>query len=192
MINLENIAAAQPGTNLFPSTADYQADYNGILRVGIAFSMWLATGRVLSDRSVLHRMNPFVAGLIQYLVYVVFYQRLVENRLVNFIDLCSVSNISVFILQNNHYGYYIHGRSPHGVSDVNMKEMIMHLARESDQLIGGRGLEPNSDDQTFIVKVSREFRSQFNILLNNYRVSRQDESIFASLVVIERIESSIE
>ena len=119
-------------------------------------------------------MNPFVTGLIQYLVYVIFYQRLVENRLVNFIDLCSVSNISVFILQNNQYGYYIHGRSPHGVSDVNMKEMMMQLARESDQLIGRRGLEANSDDQTFIVKVSRAFRLQFDVLLNNYRVSRRD------------------
>ena len=55
----------------------------------------------------------------------------------------------------------------------------MHLARESDQLIGRRGLEANSDDQTFIVKVSREFRLQFDILLNNYQVSRRDGSIFS-------------
>jgi hypothetical protein len=41
---LENVATAQPGVNLFPSATDYQAGYNGILRVGIAFSMWLATG----------------------------------------------------------------------------------------------------------------------------------------------------
>ena len=105
----------------------------------------------------------------------IFYQRLVENALVNFIDLCSISNISVFILQNNQYGYYIHGESPHSVADVNMKEMMMHLERESEQLIGRRGLEANSDDQTFIIKVSREFRSQFDILLSNYRVSRELE-----------------
>jgi len=41
---LENVATAQPGVNLFPSATDYKAGYNGILRVGIAFSMWLATG----------------------------------------------------------------------------------------------------------------------------------------------------
>jgi hypothetical protein len=45
VINLENVATAQPGVNLFPSSANYQPGYNGILRVGIAFSMWLATGK---------------------------------------------------------------------------------------------------------------------------------------------------
>lgn len=45
MINLENVATIQPGVTLFPSSADYQPDYNGILRVGIAFSMWLGIGK---------------------------------------------------------------------------------------------------------------------------------------------------
>ncbi|CAF4454372.1 unnamed protein product, partial [Adineta steineri] len=43
VINLENVATAQPGVSLFPSDTDYHPGYNGILRVGIAFSMWLAT-----------------------------------------------------------------------------------------------------------------------------------------------------
>lgn len=47
MINLENVATSEPGVNLFPTSANYKPDYNGILRVGIAFSMWLATGRDL-------------------------------------------------------------------------------------------------------------------------------------------------
>jgi hypothetical protein len=42
---LENVATTQPGVSLFPSSADYTPGYNGILRVGIAFSMWLATGK---------------------------------------------------------------------------------------------------------------------------------------------------
>lgn len=44
VINLENVATAQPGVNLFPSSSDYVPGYNGILRVGIAFAMWIATG----------------------------------------------------------------------------------------------------------------------------------------------------
>lgn len=49
VINLENIATAQPGVNLFPSSDDYVPEYNGILRVGIGFSMWLATGKKIND-----------------------------------------------------------------------------------------------------------------------------------------------
>jgi hypothetical protein len=49
VINLENVATIQPGVNLFPSSAVYQPDYNGILRVGIAFSMWLAVGKYSFD-----------------------------------------------------------------------------------------------------------------------------------------------
>jgi hypothetical protein len=45
VINLENIATAQPLVNLFPGWKDYQPEYVGILRVGIAFSMWLAGSR---------------------------------------------------------------------------------------------------------------------------------------------------
>ncbi|UJR08253.1 hypothetical protein I4U23_012526 [Adineta vaga] len=151
VINLENVATIQPGVSLFPSAADYKPDYNGILRVGIAFSMWLAV------------------ALIQYLVYILFYQRFVEDKIINFIDLCSVSNISIFILMENLYGYYIHGRSPHGITDVNMKDMMMHLERESNQMIGKRGLQPNSDDQIFIIRVDRAFRSQYELLLLNYQ-----------------------
>ncbi|CAF1576458.1 unnamed protein product, partial [Adineta ricciae] len=151
VINLENVATIQPEVNLFPSSSDYQPDYNGILRVGIAFSMWLAV------------------ALIQYLVYILFYQRRVEDKIINFIDLCSVSNISVFILMDNLYGYYIHGRSPHGLADVNMKDMMLNLNREDNQMIGKRGLQPNSDEQIFIVRVDRAFRLQYETLLQSYQ-----------------------
>ncbi|CAF4483081.1 unnamed protein product, partial [Rotaria sp. Silwood2] len=169
VINLENVATAQPGINLFPSSSDYTPGYNGILRVGIAFSMWLAT------------------ALIQYLVYVIFYQRFVEDRIINFIDLCSISNISVFILTDNQYGYYLHGRSPHETTDVNVKDMMLNLKRESEEKIGRRGLEPNSDDQMYIVKVDRTFRSQYELLLRSY----QSRILTRSNKKIEERESEI-
>jgi meckelin len=95
----------------------------------------------------------------------------VEDKLLNFMDLCSVSNISVFILTYNLYGYYIHGRSPHGTTDVNMKDMIMNLERESKQMSGTRGLQPKSDEQTFIIKSDRSFRKQYDYLLGSYQVN---------------------
>ena len=47
------------------------------------------------------------------------------------------------------FGYYIHGRSPNGRADVNMKEMHELLKREEDDLCSKRGLIPNTDHQTF-------------------------------------------
>ena len=173
VINLENVATSQPNSNLFPASSEFKADYHGILRVGIGVSMWLAIGRdtrVQIERSVTASSSSPLA-IIQYLIYVIFYQRFVEDRLINFIDLCSMSNISVFILMENQYGYYLHGRSPHGVTDVNMKDMMMHLERESNEMIGTRGLEPKSTEQIFIVRVDRTFRSQYDALLRNYQVT---------------------
>lgn len=71
---------------------------------------------------------------------------------------------------DNQYGYYIHGRSPHGIADVNMKEMLDHLQSETEQKIGRRGLLPNSEDQIFIIRVDRAFRTQYEILLRHYQV----------------------
>lgn len=115
-----------------------------------------------------------ILALAQYLIYTFFYQRFVEDKIINFVDLCSVSNISVFILMDNQYGYYIHGRSPHGSADIDMKDMIMNLERESIGTIGGRGLEPNSEEQIFIIRVSTDFRRQYEILLQQYQVSKKN------------------
>ena len=104
------------------------------------------------------------------MAYIIFYQRFIEDKILNFIDLCSLCNISVFILKDDQYGYYIHGRSPTGTTDVNMKDMRDRLKREVEQQIGGRGLEPNSEEQTFIIQVDRAFRLQYQVLLRTYQV----------------------
>jgi meckelin len=122
--------------------------------------------------------------LIQYLFYIIFYQRFIEDRLLNFIDLCSVSNISVFILTDNQYGYYIHGRSPHGTTDVNMRDMIMNLERESKQMSGTRGLEAESDEQTFIVRINGQFRLQYEAFLRDYEVKKKQLSVLWNLLCL--------
>lgn len=88
-----------------------------------------------------------------------FYAHFVEDKIRQFVDLCSVSNvssghcmkpffsvfmawiniffvfvsvqISVFILSYRCFGYYIHGRSVHGHADTNMEEMNNNLRREA-------------------------------------------------------------
>jgi len=51
--------------------------------------------------------------------------RMVTNCMLNFVDLCSTANVSVFLLAAQRYGFYIHGQCVHGSSDVNL--LMWHL-----------------------------------------------------------------
>lgn len=57
----------------------------------------------------------------------VFWERYIKNPVQDFIDVCSIANVSVFILSLKSFGYYIHGRSPHGFSDTDMCSMIIQV-----------------------------------------------------------------
>ncbi len=71
----------------------------------------------------------FVA-FAQWLINVTIIERAIADHFHNFIDLCSVANISVLSLTHPQFGYYIHGRSVHGHADTNMNEMNQMLQRE--------------------------------------------------------------
>ena len=51
--------------------------------------------------------------------------------------------------------------------------MIMNLERESKQMSGTRGLQAKSDEQTFIIRIDRTFRIQYEILLRSYQVKKK-------------------
>lgn len=71
------------------------------------------------------------ASIIQWLWRFLFYERwCTEPRGQRFVDLCSVSNISVFILTEQHKGNYIHGRSPYQHSDCSMEELLESFRKE--------------------------------------------------------------
>ncbi|UJR08252.1 hypothetical protein I4U23_012525 [Adineta vaga] len=170
VIRLENISCAQSTFTLFTEETNC-TEYNQILRTGLGFSTLLGT------------------AIIQYIAYAIFYQRIIADRIVNFIDLCSVSNISVFVLDENQHGYYIHGRSPHGRTDVNIKEVLMNLHREANQMSGTRGLQNNSNDQIFIMKMNRNFRKQYDLLFRTYynyvgpRKTREDVERYTDMLL---------
>ncbi|CAF3088811.1 unnamed protein product [Rotaria socialis] len=173
VINLENIASIDSrfANASLPISPNYTMEYESIFRSGTGFLVLSGT------------------VLIQYFFYVLIYQRLVEDKIINFVDLCSVSNISIFILDQNRHGYYIHGRSAHGIADVNIKDMIMNLERESRLMSIGRGLEANSPEQLFIMKINRTFRSQYDLLFQKYgdyvrqRRARGDKEHFADILL---------
>ena len=87
-----------------------------------------------------------------------------------YIDLCSISNISVFILSDTIYGHYIHGRAVHGHADADMAEIVTSLKREEDNLCSRRGLGPDSEQQTFDM-VSLRTVTSCKLLMNLLKIS---------------------
>jgi len=82
----------------------------------------------------------------------------------DFIDLCCVSNISVFILDDSLHGYYIHGISPAGKADLNLDELLVALEEEGSKTVKGRGLseKDNDDLQTYELFISHKMRNVYD------------------------------
>ncbi|XP_075682080.1 meckelin isoform X2 [Rhinoderma darwinii] len=150
IVGFENLALRDSSSSLSRDVQDYVAPWSRILRYGVATALWLAIG-----------------GL-QILFFSGIYERFVEDKIRQFVDLCSMSNISVFILSHRCYGYYIHGRSVHGHSDTNMEEMNSNLKREAENMCSQRGLQPNTDIQTFQISISSRTRTQFDRINDNF------------------------
>ncbi len=49
----------------------------------------------------------------------------------------------------------------------------MNLERESRLMSGTRGLQTNSTEQIFIIKINRAFRIQYDLLFRKYYVKRK-------------------
>ncbi|XP_053323888.1 meckelin [Spea bombifrons] len=145
----ENLALRDPSSSLSRNPEDYIAPWSRILRYGVTTTLWL------------------VIAFLQVVFFSVFYERFIEDKIRQFVDLCSMSNISVFILSHRCYGYYIHGRSVHGHADTSMEEMNMNLKREAENMCSQRGLQPNNDVQTFQISITNRMRTQFDRIHDN-------------------------
>jgi len=88
--------------------------------------------------------------------------RYIANPLLQFQDLLSVSNLSLFALSEHNSGFYIHGHSVHPHADTHMLELNQNLKKEEDNLCATRGLIPNSAQQSFEIFVSHKLREQFD------------------------------
>ncbi|XP_075823066.1 meckelin isoform X3 [Microtus pennsylvanicus] len=144
VVGFKNLALMDSSSSLSRNPSDYVAPYSRILRYAVATAIWL------------------VIGIIQVFFFGAFYERFVEDKIRQFVDLCSMSNVSVFLLSHRCFGYYIHGRSVHGHADTNMEEMNMNLKREAENLCSQRGLVPNTDGQTFQIAVSDQMRQHYD------------------------------
>ncbi|XP_032876296.1 meckelin [Amblyraja radiata] len=139
-----NLATMDPYSKLTSSAESSAIPPSRILRFGVATTIWL------------------LVGFMQIIFCASIYERFVEDRISQFIDVCSVSNISVIIFSHKCFGYYIHGRSVHGHSDTNMEEMNLNLKREAENLCGQRGLVPNTEIETFQIFITSKLREQYD------------------------------
>uniref|UniRef100_A0A287ABM3 Transmembrane protein 67 n=1 Tax=Sus scrofa TaxID=9823 RepID=A0A287ABM3_PIG len=144
VVGFKNLALMDSSSSLSRSPPSYIAPYSRILRYAVSTVLWL------------------VIGIIQIMFFAVFYERFIEDKIRQFVDLCCMSNISVFLLSHKCFGYYIHGRSVHGHADTNMEEMNMNLKREAENLCSQRGLVPNTDGQTFQIAISSQMRQHYD------------------------------
>ena len=80
----------------------------------------------------------------------------------NFVDLCSVLNISVLMFDETFGGYYIHGSSPYGSTEISTEKL--RLALRSEEIGKGqmRGLTLDDPDlQTYKIFVSKRLIMQY-------------------------------
>jgi len=82
----------------------------------------------------------------------------------NFIDLCSIANLSVIIFDDILHGYYIHGQSPGGIADTDSEELKHILENEGHGGGRGRGLDPNDPSglQCFEIYISVDMRRKYD------------------------------
>ena len=113
----------------------------------------------------------------QWLFFGLIYERFVSDAIEDFVDFCSISNISIFLLTHDNYGYYIHGRSVHGRADTNLRELYENFKREEDSLCDKRGLEPDSDCQTFEVLLPTKFRVHYEKITEVLGTNHQQRPI---------------
>ena len=107
----------------------------------------------LNEAPINFVLRNFIASIILLasvsieLVVVKILQTWLPLKKQEFMDLCSVSNISVFILDDYLHGYYIHGLSPFLKADVNYDELFGYLNQEGTGSVRSRGLENDNIEE---------------------------------------------
>jgi len=144
--DLENLAAVQPNMN---TTIDSTVKTNFILKYFLSVFLLFVIGCVLYG--IRKAISLWVPTPIQ-----------------DFTDLCSISNISIFILDDNYHGYYVHGQSPSGQSEGSAEDLRRFLETESKGIARRRGLDPNDETnlQTYELYIPKTLRDRYNMLYN--------------------------
>jgi meckelin len=114
-------------------------------------------------------LNFFITAIVMYVIGIAQYlfRYLIKIWFPlpyeEFTDLCSISNISVLMFDSEYKGYYIHGRSPYGQSEVTSSELAKSIEFEITGQAQMRGLVPDDPNlQTFEIFMPK-------VLLSTYK-----------------------
>lgn len=115
------------------------------------------------------------AAIIQWLWRFIVYERFLdEPPSTKFVDLCTMCNISVFMMVENHKGYYLHGKSPYESADCSMEELLKNLNREGRGTTTTRGLVGATGGcQIFTFYASPVFRRQISKIYSYARPGQE-------------------
>ncbi|EGR34301.1 transmembrane protein isoform cra_b, putative [Ichthyophthirius multifiliis] len=145
--------------------------------------------------------NPVLRYFISCIVYLltgiiqIIFRRMiiiwVPTQIQNFTDLCSVANISIFIMDEQLHGYYLHGKSASGCSEGNSNWLKQSLDREAKSS-NSRGLIKGDNLQTFETflpvdlrfEYNQEYKVQFDLVRAKYNT---DQKILGKTVSREMI-----
>lgn len=121
----------------------------------------------------LNQVLRFANTTFWFLV-IVYAQRLwrwaIQDRFIteppthSFVDLCTIAKVSMFILDEDYHGYYLHCRSQHEFADGSMLEISRQLRQEEEGLTTDRGLPGFPGMQTFEIYVSGEWKRQYEYI----------------------------
>ncbi|CAL8069107.1 unnamed protein product [Calicophoron daubneyi] len=146
VIGFENLASTDSRSSFVPTDLENHIPQCRLFRIALILSTIL------------------IVGCIQWFLVIVLWEKCFEDKLRSFADLCTVTNISVFLLSQANFGYYIHGRSPTGRSDIDLGGLITMLAMEKDGVAPRRGITADSDDHTYRMALPTAMRKAFNRL----------------------------
>ncbi|CAH8598091.1 unnamed protein product [Schistosoma curassoni] len=146
VIGLENLASSDAKSNVVLNSYEYQSPQSRIFRIALILSIFS------------------VIGIIQWLFSITLWERCFSDKLRSFADLCSVANVSVFLFAQSNFGYYIHGHSPTGRSDVDLGGITQMLSIENEGIAPKRGITPDSNDHTYRMALPSGLRQTFNRL----------------------------
>jgi len=118
------------------------AQFNPFIQFALGTSIWLA---ILLAQLIVRRVASIFFG----------------NEHHDFVDVCSVANVSVFFLDEPFHGYYIHGKAPGGRGDLCHSEIANQLHKEDKGIGLPRGLTLD-ECQTFEIYLPPDLSVQIS------------------------------
>lgn len=163
-------------SNQYPGVSGYWSSRSNQIKSLAAHEDPLMNSKMsLAFRALILTLIYLILACCQVLYKKYLYEPLIQDAIYEFVDLCSVANVSLFSMMFPRYGYYVHGRNANGSSDCGLSEINALLEREERDLCSMRGLESNSDQQTFVLVLPRIINDHYRRLL-----MRDDSSVGGS------------